>query len=232
MNLLQPLVFHVRVNLGGGDIDVTQHHLHGPQIGAMFQQMRSERMAQHVAGKSACECRLAPPAAGEWSKNFAASWPPPPPGHEQRRCRATFQQDRSYFPAIGHQLLTSDFADGHQALFVAFAGGLHVPDFHVHRREGKRDQLRDPEGRPHTSTPPWRNPESPPILARQATPIRPVTSDSGQRLGQFRPLLGCPGQLGQHFRGSMLRTEKAGKTRGWPPDTGDTEAGDNCCARR
>ena len=38
----------VQVNLGRGDGLVAEHHLYGAQIGAAFEQMRGERMAQRV----------------------------------------------------------------------------------------------------------------------------------------------------------------------------------------
>ena len=42
MDLLQPFVLDVRIDLSGGDVDVAQHHLHGAQISAVVQQMRGE----------------------------------------------------------------------------------------------------------------------------------------------------------------------------------------------
>jgi hypothetical protein len=39
---------HVRINLGGGYVSVPQHRLHASQIGAAFQQMRSEGVPKHV----------------------------------------------------------------------------------------------------------------------------------------------------------------------------------------
>ena len=39
---------HVRVNLRRRQIGVAQHHLDGPEIGAAFEQMRRERVPQHV----------------------------------------------------------------------------------------------------------------------------------------------------------------------------------------
>lgn len=40
----------MRINLGSGDIGVAEHHLHGPQIGAMSKKMCCEGVAQHMRG--------------------------------------------------------------------------------------------------------------------------------------------------------------------------------------
>ncbi len=49
---LEPLVGHVGVDLGGGEIRVAQQHLHYPQIGAMVEQMGGEGVAQGVGESS------------------------------------------------------------------------------------------------------------------------------------------------------------------------------------
>src|SRR4029078_12695223 len=38
----------VGINLGGGNVLMPQHHLHGPQIGASIEQMRCKRMPKDV----------------------------------------------------------------------------------------------------------------------------------------------------------------------------------------
>src|SRR2546423_4465655 len=48
IDLLQPRSRNVGVDLRRGDVRVAEHHLDGPQIGAVLQQMRGERMPQHV----------------------------------------------------------------------------------------------------------------------------------------------------------------------------------------
>src|SRR5487761_954287 len=50
MQILQALAGHVGIDLGSGHIAVTQQHLHHAQIGAMIQQVCSERMPQCVGG--------------------------------------------------------------------------------------------------------------------------------------------------------------------------------------
>ena len=46
MNLFQTLAGDMGIDLGGGNIGMAQHDLHGPEIGAMFQEMAGKGMAQ------------------------------------------------------------------------------------------------------------------------------------------------------------------------------------------
>src|SRR5712671_5999063 len=48
VDLLQSFLQHVRVNLGGGDIRVPQHHLYRTQVRASFQKVSRKAMAQLV----------------------------------------------------------------------------------------------------------------------------------------------------------------------------------------
>ena len=46
------------VDLGRGDVGVTEHHLHGAQIGAIFQKVRGEGVPEHVRRNAAGETGL------------------------------------------------------------------------------------------------------------------------------------------------------------------------------
>jgi hypothetical protein len=48
----KPGTEHVRINLGCGDIGMTQHDLHATQVGATFQKMSGETVAKHVRGQA------------------------------------------------------------------------------------------------------------------------------------------------------------------------------------
>ena len=48
--IFQFLVDDLGIDLGRGNICMAQHFLNGVQVGAVFQQMRGERMAQRVGG--------------------------------------------------------------------------------------------------------------------------------------------------------------------------------------
>ena len=45
---LEPLVGHVGIDLGGGEIRVAQQHLHHSQIGAVIEQVGGEGVTQGV----------------------------------------------------------------------------------------------------------------------------------------------------------------------------------------
>src|SRR5690606_29348205 len=49
----QALFQHVRVDLGGGDVRVTEQLLYGTQVGAAVQQMAGESMTEHVRADAA-----------------------------------------------------------------------------------------------------------------------------------------------------------------------------------
>src|SRR5437764_3628191 len=48
VELLQPLARHVRVDLRGRDVGVAEQHLDYPQVRAVVDEMRGERVAQHM----------------------------------------------------------------------------------------------------------------------------------------------------------------------------------------
>src|ERR1700735_1654888 len=48
IHLLEPFLHHVRINLGGGNVGMSEHHLHRSQIRAAIQKMRGETVTQHV----------------------------------------------------------------------------------------------------------------------------------------------------------------------------------------
>ena len=52
------LLEDVRVDLRRGQIGVTEHHLNGAQIGAALEQMRRERVPQHVRAQGLRQTRL------------------------------------------------------------------------------------------------------------------------------------------------------------------------------
>ena len=48
VDLAQPLVVDMGVNLRGSDIDMAQHLLHAPQVGPAPEQVRGETMTQRM----------------------------------------------------------------------------------------------------------------------------------------------------------------------------------------
>ena len=60
---LQALARDVRVDRGGRDVGVAEQQLHDAQVGAVIEQVRRERVAQHVRRQRRAECRRAPRSA-------------------------------------------------------------------------------------------------------------------------------------------------------------------------
>src|SRR3569833_4029412 len=59
MQLFQALPSHVRVNLRGRKVAMSEQHLYDPQVCPMVQQMGGESLAQRVRRKFLCNTRLA-----------------------------------------------------------------------------------------------------------------------------------------------------------------------------
>src|SRR5260370_42120068 len=74
MDLAQVDLGEMGVNLGGRDVTVAEHLLHRAQIGAAFQQMGRDAMAQRVRA-APCHARLPPVPSLERPGN------PPAPRH-------------------------------------------------------------------------------------------------------------------------------------------------------
>src|SRR6185312_232649 len=58
MQLFHALARHVRVDLRGGEIAVSEQHLHHAQVGAMVEQVRRESVAQRVRRQLLLHTRL------------------------------------------------------------------------------------------------------------------------------------------------------------------------------
>ena len=50
MNFFESGLFHMRIDLSGGDTGMAQHRLHRPQIRPVIQEMGGKRMTQHMGG--------------------------------------------------------------------------------------------------------------------------------------------------------------------------------------
>ena len=51
MNFLEPGRVEMRINLGGGDIRMSQHQLQSPQIGTLPEQVRGKGMSEGMGAK-------------------------------------------------------------------------------------------------------------------------------------------------------------------------------------
>src|SRR5260370_33671567 len=109
VNLLQPLLVDVSVNLSGRNICMPEHELNGREVGSALEQVRGKTVPQHVRRKSHTHARLPsvgreylPPAdAAQWR---AAAI------HEQLRTAGDFAEQ---LPTCVAEIL---FDDGERVL--------------------------------------------------------------------------------------------------------------------
>ena len=76
--LLQPFLQHVRVNLGRGDITVTQHELNRSQIRAALQKVRGKRMPDQMRSKPGRQSGTSPISRQNLPKTDARKRSAPP----------------------------------------------------------------------------------------------------------------------------------------------------------
>ena len=51
VDLLQAFPGYMRIDLGGGNISMAEHELHGAEVRSVFQKMRGKTMAKHMGGQ-------------------------------------------------------------------------------------------------------------------------------------------------------------------------------------
>ena len=138
VDLGQVLEVEVRVNLRAGNARVTQQLLHGAQIAGGLQQVRGERMSQHVRVDVPSESPLDRPS-GEPLLDRPRREPPSRAADEhglalgRRQCRP---QRQPRFKREARRL-----ADGNDALLGAFAEHAHLALRQVERRQVEPGKL-------------------------------------------------------------------------------------------
>src|SRR5215472_15599867 len=71
----KPGAIDVRVDLRGGQIGVPEHLLNRPQVGAPFDEVRGERMAQLVRRRQSAQAGFERVALQQLPKSLAGEWP-------------------------------------------------------------------------------------------------------------------------------------------------------------
>src|ERR1700709_1600170 len=75
IDLLEAVAREVRVHLGGGDVGVTEHLLHGTEIAAAGEQMGGEAVAQGARTHAAAEAGVAGVALDDLVEALAGQRP-------------------------------------------------------------------------------------------------------------------------------------------------------------
>src|SRR5581483_9323577 len=145
MGPLQMIARNVRVDLGRRDVGVAEHGLDRPQIRAVFQEMRRERMPQRVRRHALLDARREP--------MLPESFPETLPRHRLTGARheavlalPPAQKLRPYFRQIAKKRFTGLASERHLADLGAFALHDQVISVEVHLMHEQQDQLR------HTQT--------------------------------------------------------------------------------
>src|SRR5260370_16543189 len=91
INLLQPLLDDMGINLRGGNIRVAQHELDGTEVRAALKQMRGKTVPQHVWSKR--HAKTSKPSIGrEYLPDADAAQRRAPAIYEQRRIAGDFAE--------------------------------------------------------------------------------------------------------------------------------------------
>src|ERR1700687_139629 len=142
VNLLQPFLDDVGVNLGGRNVGMPEHELHGPEVRSPLEQMRGKTVPQHVRRKSHAHARL-PSIGREYFPHADTTQLRAAAIHEQRGTTGDFaEQLRPGAAEIlfddGERLL----ANGNNAFLVAFADAANTADLGVEIGDAQPSELR------------------------------------------------------------------------------------------
>src|SRR6267143_617955 len=145
VNLLQPLLDNVGVDLRCRNIRVAKHQLNGSQIRAALEQVCGETMPQHVRGQRHSQFRPAPVRGENFPDAYAAQLPPPPVEEQRRTARRLADELRPRVTKILFHHAERLASHGNNALFVTFADATHTTDFGVEIRDAQSNEFRDPQ---------------------------------------------------------------------------------------
>src|SRR5947208_11308890 len=95
----QAALHNVCVDLCRAEVSVTQHKLHAPEICASFQQMSGERVTQNVRAQRPIDTRRLAMDTQKLPETLACH-SSATCGHEQKRARATLQENRPLVLAV------------------------------------------------------------------------------------------------------------------------------------
>ncbi len=119
MDIFESVLVNMGVDLGGSNIAVAEHHLHGAQVGAVVEQMGGKRMADHMWGDAFVD------AGGQG--NFSNDLPESQSGHtaaasgNKKIITALALEDmRSSILQVRVDFFFCLFTKGNQSFFVAF----------------------------------------------------------------------------------------------------------------
>src|SRR5258705_9938681 len=130
-----PLLQHVGVNLRRREIGVAEHHLDGAEVGAALEQVRRERMPQHVRAERRGDAGAAPVRLQDLPEADARQPRPAAPRvHEEPRTRALAEQRRPAVAQVAPDPRRRLVAHRHDSLLGALARARQLRRLEVHVR--------------------------------------------------------------------------------------------------
>jgi len=146
VKVFQPGLRDVSIDLRGGQVCMTQHHLHGPEIRPMIQQVSCECMTKGVGRDGAADSRH----LGVTLDGMPEGLPCHGPGTVTRKQGIRGPAREQLHSSVGDkvdQRLLGLHAHGYQSFLAALAEHPDHTLLQIDGRSGQRDQLRNPEAR-------------------------------------------------------------------------------------
>src|SRR5260370_38555361 len=144
VNLLQPFLDHVGINLRSGNVRMAEHKLDRPQIGTTLQKVRRKTMPKHMRlDGSAQTCT--PPVRRQNFPDADAAERASPAVYKKRRSAGGFAFTAQLRPGLAEILFNhaERFAShGPDSFLVAFSDAAHAAYLRVQVRDPQPDQPR------------------------------------------------------------------------------------------
>src|SRR6266852_3658893 len=143
VNLLQPFLDHVGINLRSGNVRMAEHKLDRPQIGATLQKVRRKTMPKHMRLDGPAQT-CTPPVRRQNLPDTDAAERASPAIYKKRRTAGGFAFTAQLRPGQAEILFNhaERFAShGHDAFLVALPDAAYAAHLGVQVRDPQADQL-------------------------------------------------------------------------------------------
>ena len=141
----EPAARDARVDLGRRDVGVPQHHLEGPQVRPVLEQVRGEGVPDHVGREARADPGLAPVARDQLPEALPRHRRPASREKEVGRAPAVERGPTDL--EVPHEPARGRLAERHEALLAALARDPENAVVHVHAVAGQTHDLRNAKPR-------------------------------------------------------------------------------------
>lgn len=140
----EALAINMGVNLRGRDALMAEEKLHGTEVGAAFEEVRREGVAERVRRKRRDDSGVAGASAKQFPKTLARHRASAR-REEKRALGRASDESWSRELKVGAKGVERDFADGHDAFLAAFPAAAHDAARFVDAVHGERHEFADAE---------------------------------------------------------------------------------------